>query len=224
MSTRSYIGIVGKDGVDVVYCHSGGYPSGVGAILKEHYTTEDKVRELISGGDFSSLASDVKAVDYYQDKVQGEVTHYSDRKLITDESQHRHMWIDYIYLFDTFVKKWYVYKLLEQATAWMSIEQAMTLEQFGNHIYDAFQHDYTIIPLEEKHIGYIIGLNSSPKYTSIIIHNDGVIIRFASTPQNTLEESRFNVLTHQKRRTYIKKNVTFDEAIRTVKENLETIL
>lgn len=56
MSTRSNIGIINADGsVTTVYCHSDGYPSGVGKTLREHYNTEEKVRELLSLGDLSVL-------------------------------------------------------------------------------------------------------------------------------------------------------------------------
>jgi len=56
MSTRSNIGIINADGsVTVIYTHSDGYPDGVGKTLREHYNTEDKVRELLKLGDLSVL-------------------------------------------------------------------------------------------------------------------------------------------------------------------------
>ena len=56
MSTRSRIGIVNKDGKVVsIYCHSDGYPSYNGNILRKHYKSERKVRELIGLGDISVL-------------------------------------------------------------------------------------------------------------------------------------------------------------------------
>ena len=56
MSTRSNIGIINADGsVTAIYCHSDGYPSGVGKTLREHYNTEDAVRELLKLGDLSVL-------------------------------------------------------------------------------------------------------------------------------------------------------------------------
>ncbi len=58
MSTRSNIGIINADGsVLTIYCHSDGYPSGVGVTLLEYYYTEDKVRELLKLGDLSSLGN-----------------------------------------------------------------------------------------------------------------------------------------------------------------------
>jgi len=55
MSTRSRIGIELQNGsVLSVYHHWDGYPEGLGKILTEHYTTKEKVTELIDGGDMSS--------------------------------------------------------------------------------------------------------------------------------------------------------------------------
>lgn len=57
MATRSRIGIINKGEVvaDTVYCHWDGYTKYVGAILKLYYTNVDKIKELISGGDLSSI-------------------------------------------------------------------------------------------------------------------------------------------------------------------------
>ena len=54
MATRSTIGVLNTDGsVTAVYCHWDGYPEHNGKILIENYTTEEKVRELISFGSIS---------------------------------------------------------------------------------------------------------------------------------------------------------------------------
>jgi len=60
MATRSNIGILNSDGtVDYIYCHFDGYVEHNGKILNEHYTTEDKVRELIGLGDLSILGPEL---------------------------------------------------------------------------------------------------------------------------------------------------------------------
>lgn len=60
MATRSTIGIINLDStVTAVYCHWDGYPEHNGKILMENYTTEDKVRELISMGGISSLGPQI---------------------------------------------------------------------------------------------------------------------------------------------------------------------
>lgn len=60
MSTRSNIGILNSDGtVDAVFCHWDGYPNGVGVTLRDYYTTEEKVRKLISMGAIDSLGEEI---------------------------------------------------------------------------------------------------------------------------------------------------------------------
>ena len=56
MATRSRIGMEQPNGeVRSIYCHWDGYPEGVGATLREHYTNPEKVEALIALGDISSL-------------------------------------------------------------------------------------------------------------------------------------------------------------------------
>ena len=57
MGTRSRIGIKNQDGtVTSVYCHWDGYLEHNGKILFGIYNTEEKIRELLSYGNISSLA------------------------------------------------------------------------------------------------------------------------------------------------------------------------
>ena len=56
MATRSIISIKNDDSTYTsVYCHTDGYPEGVGHTLKEFYKDEDRIRELFSYGNMSSL-------------------------------------------------------------------------------------------------------------------------------------------------------------------------
>jgi hypothetical protein len=60
MATRSRIGIKNVDGsVTAVYCHWDGYLSYVGKLLFEVYNTEEKIRELLSYGNISSLTDTI---------------------------------------------------------------------------------------------------------------------------------------------------------------------
>lgn len=60
MSTNSTISIQNQDGtIDSIYCHWDGYLEWNGKILFQNFNTEEKVRELISGGDLSSLYMNV---------------------------------------------------------------------------------------------------------------------------------------------------------------------
>jgi hypothetical protein len=59
MSTRSRIGLELKNkSILSVYHHWDGYPEWLGRILKTHYSTREKVAELIDGGDMSSCWTD----------------------------------------------------------------------------------------------------------------------------------------------------------------------
>lgn len=67
MATRSFISKRNQDAgsYDGVYCHWDGYPDGVGATLKEYYTTSKKVEALIDGGSISELGSTVEETKFY---------------------------------------------------------------------------------------------------------------------------------------------------------------
>ena len=61
MATRSRIRMQLPSGkTRSVYCHSDGYPSHNGRILKEFYNTTEKVEELLALGDLSYLSERVK--------------------------------------------------------------------------------------------------------------------------------------------------------------------
>ena len=63
MATRSRIGIQDENGtIRSIYCHWDGYPEGVGAILKEHYSNRQKLNMLINLGDISILEENVATV------------------------------------------------------------------------------------------------------------------------------------------------------------------
>lgn len=56
MATRSTISKLNPDGTyTTIYCHWDGYPEHVGKMLYMHYNTEERVDELLSLGDISSL-------------------------------------------------------------------------------------------------------------------------------------------------------------------------
>lgn len=56
MSTKSFIAKqIGEDEYLTIYCHNDGYLSYNGAMLIDHYNTEEKVDELLKLGDLSCL-------------------------------------------------------------------------------------------------------------------------------------------------------------------------
>ena len=69
MGTRSTIAMEYADGtVGQVYCHWDGYLSNNGEILRTSYTDPFKVRELLDGGDMSSLDSEVDGCAFYKER------------------------------------------------------------------------------------------------------------------------------------------------------------
>ena len=73
MGTRSTIAIQNEDGtVTGIYCHWDGYTSYNGRILKEFYTDEAKVRELIALGDLSSLGAQIGEKHPFSERVDAE--------------------------------------------------------------------------------------------------------------------------------------------------------
>jgi len=109
MATRSHIGKRNLDGtVDYIYCHNDGYPSYNGRILIEHYTTVDKVKELLALGDLSSLGENIGSKHDWRNPPEKECNAYGrDRgekragarnklfqDLLNDDN------VDYVYVFD----------------------------------------------------------------------------------------------------------------------------
>jgi hypothetical protein len=66
MATRSYIAIKQEDQSYLgIYCHSDGYPEGVGATLAKHYKTRDKINHLIEMGYASYIEDTVENSRFY---------------------------------------------------------------------------------------------------------------------------------------------------------------
>lgn len=118
MSTRSHVGIKEGNKFRYIYVHFDGYPTGVGATLRKHYTDPKKVEELISLGDCSVLGDvlepEREKFDDYKSKVlneNGSLFYGRDRgeKGVEartqdwDEYQKEQLndvWIEYIYVFE----------------------------------------------------------------------------------------------------------------------------
>jgi len=66
MATHSTIGIKNSDNtITLIYSHWDGYLEGVGKILKEHYSDENKIRQLLKEGDISSLDETISTTIFY---------------------------------------------------------------------------------------------------------------------------------------------------------------
>lgn len=53
------------DRVLTIYCHSDGYPSHVGKLLKEHWNSPDLAAKLVAGGDISYLGKTIDQTCVY---------------------------------------------------------------------------------------------------------------------------------------------------------------
>jgi len=96
MSTRSRIGIQNENGsVTSIYCHYDGYPEGVGKELVENYNSPDKINNLLSKGDMSSIHSN----EHYKDRGETNVdarNSANEQEYLTDTDN---CWGEYAYLF-----------------------------------------------------------------------------------------------------------------------------
>lgn len=117
MSTRSRIGIIEADGtVTSIYCHNDGYPSYNGRVLFQHYKNEEKIRDLISLGNISSLGEEIgEKIDFdnYQLRENNKqvVAYKRDRgevnsTAINHDNNDWPVGVDYVYLFDKGVWKY----------------------------------------------------------------------------------------------------------------------
>lgn len=121
MSTRSWICLEQDDGYLCVYCHHDGYPEYNGAILLNHYQDYQKVRQLISLGNMSSLEEKIEPDEHLPHTFEEPQTdvcvfYHRDRKepwtqnapfSIKDKAQFykESSYIDYIYIYTN--GRWY---------------------------------------------------------------------------------------------------------------------
>lgn len=99
MATRSFIANETTNGVyDAVYCHWDGYPEGVGATLREHYTTSEDISTLLDKGDMSSLGETLEKTEFYT--ARGEKLKVRRNLSLTDvRSSARNAGCEYLYVF-----------------------------------------------------------------------------------------------------------------------------
>ncbi len=78
MATRSTIGMRLEDGETIrsVYCHFDGYPDGVGATLREHYTNAAKIQQLLDLGDLSVLDVEIGDKVDFDGRPEGQCLFY----------------------------------------------------------------------------------------------------------------------------------------------------
>ena len=98
-----------------VYCHWDGYPSFNGRVLREHYTTVEQVRDLIDGGNISSLHTNVgwnnetlpgTGPQYYTSR--GESIRENEPRIDDDITEFLNDGEEYAYIFNRF-NEWICY-------------------------------------------------------------------------------------------------------------------
>ena len=122
MATRSTIGMLLEDGQTIrsVYCHWDGYPEGVGAILRDHYTDPSKIERLLDIGDISSLREDIGEQHDFDSSSDVTTFYGRDRgetgiNALTHADEHewigfrRGSWCEWGYLWDG--KGWNTFKI-----------------------------------------------------------------------------------------------------------------
>lgn len=105
MSTRSHIGILQENGsVEYIYVHCDGYLRHNGRILLENVKTLEEAKKVIAIGDQDSISwiidPERKAKGYGTPAVEPTLDDYLDTLYSSD--------IEYCYLFDPKVNKWFV--------------------------------------------------------------------------------------------------------------------
>ena len=102
MATRSFIcKLLPDNSVTGVYCHYDGYPDGVGATLKEHYTDPKTVDGLLALGSISELNENLtETVAYHRDRGE-DLTPNMDYPSVIDavSDAHYDLGAEYVYVF-----------------------------------------------------------------------------------------------------------------------------
>lgn len=112
MATRGQIAIRKKDGeINSVYSHYDNYiTDGNGELLAKQYNDEDEIKQLIYGGNISSLGRNIYETTYYgRDmgrKGEGFDTFRDEEDWI---ERSNYDYVDYNYLYDVHDNTWYVY-------------------------------------------------------------------------------------------------------------------
>jgi hypothetical protein len=82
MATSASISIVRDNIANGIYCYSNGYVSNTGELLKQFYTDEKKVEELISLGNISVLSESIECPEghTWENPVEGyTIAYHRDR-------------------------------------------------------------------------------------------------------------------------------------------------
>lgn len=176
MSTRSFIAKqIGDDEYLTIYCHSNGYLSYNGAMLIDHYNTEEKVDELLKLGDLSCLCQKLNpdpmkphSFDYGERQKDVTVAYGRDRGETNIEARTYSMaklddpqnWTEYVYIFNK-DNEWKYFRSGQSEQGLCDIEEDLKREyaQYGverlpNH-YGFVSQDIVDSILEEQDTSFV---------------------------------------------------------------------
>jgi hypothetical protein len=127
-STRSRVGILNSDGtVKSVYVHNDGYPSNVGKTLKQNYTNDEKIKQLIALGNLSFIGKEIgEKHDFDSEDYESTLAYGRDREernqfanisntIKEFEELANDSYAEYVYLWDVENKKW-IFKKINSIT------------------------------------------------------------------------------------------------------------
>ena len=156
MATRSTIGIVNPDNtVTAVYCHWDGYPEYNGKILRDNYTNQAIVRELVELGSISSLGAEIgsqhpfskyelKAGEVYDEKLYENWTTFYGRDR-GEAGQHPKTFKDVAEFVREFGEE---YNYLFVNDVWFVNDHG--LERNGQPVFDTVKHALQVRESQEE--------------------------------------------------------------------------
>ena len=123
MATRSTIAIKVLDQIFSIYCHWDGYPDHNGRILKESWTDEQKIVELMELGNISSLGKDIGeqhpferggngwCTAYGRDRNEADQEHKVHQSIAEWKAERQNWGCEYGYLYYPESGKWKTFNL-----------------------------------------------------------------------------------------------------------------
>ena len=109
MATYALIALRSHSSFHAAYLHFDGSPEKLGPILKAHFNTVGKIRELIQLGAIKSIAQDGEKT-LLDDNV-GLMEADTENKLF---SKAKEFWAQYVFVYEPALKNWKVHQLATQ--------------------------------------------------------------------------------------------------------------
>ena len=169
MSTRSNIALESLDGtIRAIYCHSDGYPEGVGAMLAEHYRTPEQIKNLLALGNRSCLYEDPTTHVYGGETERA--FDYANRADYTNNN--RHCDLEFLYLYSNGV--WLVYDIYHNPQ-WRRLSDVIEIDEPEPEPADDTAEDVKKTLEEVKR-----ALKSAEIMRAFLLDVEKIIVKYAS--------------------------------------------